>query len=742
MSDLSQFISRVLESRQRQLPLVAQVRQGLDVLVKESRHLLLLANEISTQADSPAHLQQTCCTLASNLEASLGLVPKLGETVARLESRFGKRTIDIGVAGKIGQGKSTLLCAISGLPPEVIPTSSGEPCTGAKSRLFHRENDAFAEIEFYSEGEFLRDIVHSYYEHLGESQRPQTLEAFRNSAPPEVRQNQPGLYAVAQKLESLRNTLQHVVPHLGQGRKRIPIDDVWNWVAQRDRLERPLVQYLAVKCATIYVRFPNGDVTGLSLVDLPGLGELAKGHGQKLVHSLQNEVDVVIVIKRPDSFRDTWGEEDIRVFDVIKAAVPEVELSDWLFILLNRLEDGKNADITQRLKSQVPKLGCSPRVLEAACNDPCEVHRAVFGPILEHLQDHLERIDQQFWNILTEGVIGITDAVRAALSNAKDAFSTKAIEGSVHERFKAHLSEFEAELKKNLYQLVEEYRPDDKSGTSCAKVAESFAEAISRICSEAEAAPKVSSEELLIKQNYRKGGWNAVVQKEFHLVRSHLTSFLSDRIDEYLGQVFAGLLDRVYARAIPRTVHQMLPQEVQSSPNPRERLRAVAALLNPGKQPILYHCLEYLLEFSYTYKSHLHARVRRELEQLDPERINFSDRFIPDQQRGPDLAAVIRRGITEHYRAVVFEIRERLADLSIDMQDAAVALVGEVRDRLAWTDGVMDEWDQFLFLHRGDAWPEEFSRFEAITSRSEQWQDAVGRVDKVCEVLRGIARVR
>ena len=92
--------------------------------------------------------------------------------------------------------------------------------------------------------------------------------------------------------------------HLLTGEVRtVDVDRMRQWVAYPEGGaagavdERP---YLAVRDAVITCRFPVAEVGAVGLIDLPGLGELVPDAEEHHLAGLENDVDFVIVVKRPD----------------------------------------------------------------------------------------------------------------------------------------------------------------------------------------------------------------------------------------------------------------------------------------------------------------------------------------------------------------------------------------------------------------------------------------------------------
>ena len=54
-----------------------------------------------------------------------------------LVTRLSRNTLNIGMVGRMGQGKSRLLQSLTGLTDDVIPTGAKGVCTSALTKIFH-----------------------------------------------------------------------------------------------------------------------------------------------------------------------------------------------------------------------------------------------------------------------------------------------------------------------------------------------------------------------------------------------------------------------------------------------------------------------------------------------------------------------------------------------------------------------------------------------------------------------------
>ena len=172
----------------------------------------------------------------------------MAATVAAAQKRFARSRIQIGVLGRAGQGKSTLLQRLTGLDANVIPSGDRGHCTGVRSLIIHDDN--FAEprgaVEFYNESDFLNFAVRPYYDHLGKSSpgtlglKPVTIEEFAKAD-----LNTPVLNELARAggddaaklshLKASQEALAIVRPLLGQRRIEVKHESIRDYVAQEVR---------------------------------------------------------------------------------------------------------------------------------------------------------------------------------------------------------------------------------------------------------------------------------------------------------------------------------------------------------------------------------------------------------------------------------------------------------------------------------------------------------------------------
>ncbi|RKZ41700.1 MAG: hypothetical protein DRQ49_04260 [Gammaproteobacteria bacterium] len=713
-------ITDVLDKRHKQVLMLEKVHNGLAELEMQMDSLQQMAEEVLAEADE---IPQDIASLTSKIATYIGgpqeEMAHLNASIISLTKRFSKETINIGVAGKARQGKSTLLQKISGLSNKEIPTSDELPCTGTKSKIYHSEDDAYAKIEFYSKEEFLKEILHPYFDKLKIS-KPFSLKRFGeplselNNNLSKDRNLDKAIY---EKLAFIHSAFSSYAELLSKPPKTLELEEILNYVTQGKGRTR----YLAVKSADIYTKFPNHDVTGLCLVDLPGL-EAAQGHEMKLVSSLEHEVDAVIFVKSPDVLGTDWEQADYNVFDLVDNAVREVELANRLFIVLNEKNDGSNKKQVQLLKEQPPETYSKPRILTADCSDAQAVEEKVFSVVLQHIEKKLESTDQQYIKALADKMENILKRLTQAFTPALASFSTTNADLTRERKYRALSEQFIKDLTKGLEKLVLDVQQE-------LNISEEFKEKVEEICEAAKQNAPIPGKDELAEQYLEYSGWKGVVGEELNYLRAYLTEFLATQLDEYLQTKINNTLRQVLKRIFPKVLQKILPQNQDSQAEPRTLILEFQDLLDRAEHSNIYNTFSYIRKFNFSYHSHFHYRVREEMGLLSTYSSESVDDIVPnDATRANFLekAEEISRGLDSHYQQTIYQLRKKFSEkMQTDPANAILALVEEAKDRLVRAKGIKDEWKSFLDPIREQLWADELSRFNKEIALRKQWRNAL-----------------
>ncbi|RKZ80211.1 MAG: hypothetical protein DRR19_23945 [Candidatus Parabeggiatoa sp. nov. 1] len=713
-------IAEVLEKRHKKVLMLEKVHNGLAELEMHLDSLQQMAAETLEDADE---IPQDIVTLTARISKQISgfeeEVAQLNASIVSLTKRFSKETINIGVAGKARQGKSTLLQKISGLKNKEIPTSDELPCTGAKSKIYHSEDSPYAKIEFYSKEEFLKEILYDYFDKLN-LPKPFSLKRFGESLPElgNSRSDDRNLdKAVYEKLKFIHKAFSSFTELLSKPPKLLELDEIIDYVTQGKGRTR----YLAVSTANIYTKFPNHDVTGLCLVDLPGL-EAAQGHEQKLVASLEHEVDAMIFVKSPDVLGTDWEQADYSVFDLVDKAVREVELAHRLFIVLNEKNDGSNKKQVELLKNQPPETYSKPRILTANCSDATEVEEKVFSVILKHIEENLESTDHEYVKALADKMENILKILTPVFTPALSSFNTSNADLSRERRYRTLSDKFVRDLTRGLEKLVLEVQNE-------LDISEEFKQKVEEICELARQSAPIPSQEELADQYLEYSGWKGVVGEELNYLRAHLTEFLATQLDEYLQIKIDETLRQVLERIFPKALQTMLPQTLDSNIEPRTIILEFQALLDKSEHPNIYKTFDYIHKFNFSYHSHFHYRVREEMGLLSTYSSEPVDDIVPNdatRDNFTEKSEEIARGLDSHYQQTIYQLRKKFSEkMQADPANAILALVEEVKDRLVRAKGIKEEWKSFLDPIREQLWEAELSRFNKEIALRRQWRNAL-----------------
>ena len=140
--DIAEKINEIVKKRQEKIPQIIQMQQRLTQINEVVADL-----ENTCQEMLEKNLESSVCISKENLTIFEQLrtidtatfhnyYDNVQDLLEQLKIRFSRKQIHISFVGRAGQGKSLVMQNISGLSGEIIPSSNGEDCTGAKSIIF------------------------------------------------------------------------------------------------------------------------------------------------------------------------------------------------------------------------------------------------------------------------------------------------------------------------------------------------------------------------------------------------------------------------------------------------------------------------------------------------------------------------------------------------------------------------------------------------------------------------------
>ena len=640
------------------------------------------------------------------------------EALKKLKHRFDRPTLNIGVVGRAGQGKSRFLQSLSGLTTAEIPSGDRGHCTGVRSTIYHKANtQTYGEVSFHSESSFLNEVVNPYYEALGITDKPQNLEEFGSGFIPYLPQiaDNAILKAIFEHLERYKENLpkyRHLLRHTSP--IKISQGEIREYVAQdTPDGERTYFNYLAVKEAKIFCNFRLPDVEKLTLIDMPGLGDTGLGDEERLINILGTDADIVLFIRMPRPPRDFWADYDVQLYETARSALTDLPIKDWSFLILNQTDAnspiGDNSVYCQDLAQSYERNFSVVDCLQANCADRQEANQKILDPVLQYLAGNIESLDRKYAATCQERINQLGDKINGELNK-------------VHHLFEHHSSE-----KREFIRLFNELL----NNLSCGLVdlRDNTREQHNEITTQVEVQVKETllacknnlyiPDEAEIKNRYvtpdGAGSYNVAYGKLIAELRVNLAlSFLT--LNEGLKHILLEHKLKVIETVIQHGRLGGLTEEKGI-----DFLKTMETLLTKRNNN-LASGFRFLWQFELSYEAYLLRLIRQHLEQkLTPDTHNAPASIGSPLNIKQSLELARDSALTECQKSLEKWVSEPAKDI--------YCMVSEFVDHLLYARGVEDEWR--AFLEQDDIRPliwEEFEQLEQWRQYSKKWKIAIEAV--------------
>ncbi len=330
----------------------------------------------------------------------------------QLNERFSRKELHISFIGRAGQGKSLIMQNISGLGKNVIPSSEGGDCTGAKSIITNDSSatSVHAKIEFFTESEMI-EIVNTYLDrifhgacHVGSINDIKNIPI--NELKGKLDDSQVEENGLIPQLEKYINHIGDFESELGKI-KDVPEKDIEKYVAQFKNGDNSTkyFNYLGVKLANIICKFPKADAGKIVLVDTIGIGDTSIGTEDKMLDTVENDSDAIVLMFRPDSLRPRLSNDEIYIVNKVSKRITPDYSREMFFWLLNKVTaaKGENVKYIADVKAQITDRKFPiAKVLEVDCSKPEEVEAQLLNPVLNQLANRIGAVDELLINRINE----------------------------------------------------------------------------------------------------------------------------------------------------------------------------------------------------------------------------------------------------------------------------------------------------------------------------------------------------
>ena len=701
-------------------------------------------------------------------------VDKSLQTLSKLETRFNRETINIGVIGRARQGKSRLLRSLTGLTEKVIPDGRAGFCTGVRSKIYHKkaneaaisveedgtEKDAtFAKVNFYSVGEFLDEVIYPYYRELKLGSVPKSLDELCADKFPKLPPDKQvdtrfkEIYSKFRRTYSGNLDQYRRLVESSQRQEKITEDEIRQYVTQDevDQNQQPVVNYLAVKEVEVFCNFPHEDVGNITLIDLPGLGDMGYLDAERLTKTLGQEVDCVLFVRMPSATGDDWSDFDFDLYEQARKSLDILPISKWSFMVLNQVKGGESIqDNRERCEAfqhtiNARNIGVA-RCVVADCSNETESRTKVLDPVLDYLVKEIETLDQEYARSCQKDLIKLHRQVKDELDQLKQILTQDQEFAQFNERFQ----ELWDSLVKCLGQLIRDLKA--KRTQEDPKFRQEVEEIISE-CREEAMIPSISSIETW---NERREGYRSAYLDYIPELRAAISKkFLS------LNGQLQSLMEEVKLQ-IAKTLINNGRLGGLSEEQGVEFFQAMADRLpkqqGDGRLSELKLGFDTLANFNVSYSGFIQRQTRRHLDKLDSDADDILSVFnvatppivkppsnasslpqdpMSDPQSphtphshsnadmadakpaSPPSAAQVREAIRKLRDKTIEDCEQELKQMLTEPNEIAYSMAREFVDRTVRATGVEMEWQNFLYEERRFVW-EEFRRIAEQTQKQRE----------------------
>ena len=730
MDEVSARIEAILARRAQYLP---QVRADIAWWTETDRQLAELDVAVAALREHPNTPAPLRATLSEfHVEQAGADIVEAVRLLRTCETRFARDTVNIGVSGQARVGKSTLLQSISGLGDEQIPTGEGLPVTAVRSRIYHSGEFHRATLRLHSFASFADEVLSPFHAELRLPGLPSTAAEFARWDYPMIEAQPDGLgadqRAILIRLREMQASLPSYATDLVGADRVVELDQLRPLVAyptndELNSAQETARRYLAVAEARIDCPFPHARVEHLGIIDLPGLGELTPRAEQRHVEGLRNEVDVVLLVKRPIEGMAFWGDADARALALVCQARGFVNDRDFAFIVLNTggqpstLIAAQRDDVARQVNNNVPDQ--FHRVLETDASSSDAVFQTVLEPILDHLAQRLPAMDAEMLAgthaevaATASRIAGLLDDLTRLLSGVKHSSS-----GTIEE-LDRRATRLRQDLAGPLIDRVAALREQARDGTEdpefVAAADQTYAVAKEWIGTGLGVGEQrwLADGLRIMQVDKHSSGYAG---DELNRVRVEIAT-LFEGIDGY----FAGRIQALYAD-IGALLSDRLGTLLDGLTG-EAAIRRFAELLSDASEPCptLSRAVRQLLAIRLDYRSQLHPRVRAQLDALNLE--------VRDSRSGQLSNQIVVEptdaGAQQLYRFVVqlaeqaaYLTRKALLSESVVPTLVLHAAAEQFEDTLIRSGDSEREFKRLARSYRDEIWPGVFPELDEANAR-------------------------
>jgi len=747
VSDVQCRIAALLERRRTQLPLVLREVERWKQLEHEISALHDAVDELRAHVHTPIEVRHALSGFETDeLRKD---IPAALRQLEVLQARFSRSTINIGVSGRARVGKSTLLQSISGLGDEQIPTGRGLPVTAVQSRIFHSKLHNRATLTLHTFETFREELLRPYHKALGlltPPASPAEFEAWKYPASEAdlgpTHADKHSSVTTLRRLKSMQESLWSYVDDLHGGERTVELSALRQFVAyptneQVDSARCPR-RYLAVRSVRLECPFPHEQVDHLGIIDLPGLGELAANAEEYHLAGLQNEVDVVLFVKRPVEGMAYWGQEDGATANLLDRARGFIKnRRDYVFIALN--SGDADAELTTALRDDIRRQvnddidGKHFQVLEGDVASQKSVYKSILTPVLEHLATRLPVMDREVFEGTRAAHAALTARIEGMLRELDTALRAPGRRPrNTREDLESRGSELRQDLAAALEEFIGNLHAQARSGEEDPRFIAALENAYEGVHAWIEEGFGLGQQTWLtqaLRQMRADRNSAPFAAREFNRIRIEISQRYRS-IDDYFQACVAelwGTMGQIAKRCLG---------DLLASADDENALAVLAHHLSEAVEPCptLSQAVHDILALRLEYRTQLHSRVRRELDDLNLELYDHelgeprAQIVVPANSLGAER---LYRYLSQRAEQAAYGVKKTLMLEALTPSLVLHAAAEQFEDTLIRSGNSEVEFRRLAHSFRDEIWPNVFQDID----------EANARFDAVDRSIRGVRKL-
>lgn len=781
MSQIKQQIEQIIAKRKSsRLPLIESKIAFIESLLQRVNSLDTLIKEIKTQCEIKKGPYYSILASDPGMEIRLqnvstddtrAAITELQKELARLKTRFSRKSISLQVFGMAGSGKSTFIQSVTGLDNDVVLASEGGHCTGVSSFIYNSDHFE-ARVYLYTEEDMLA-LFNKNLEALEKKYNPaitpillhkfDDIQGFKleNVGLPSTMDGRLSVLKYVENFSLISNLIfgrdAEGRPLAGlkqdaDGRKYIEITDstqVQQWVAQHNGHHKSdpnyvaYMNYLAVDRVDIYKKFLCEDAGDIVLMDNVGLGDASNDVSteQHMYQAIADNSDAVILLYQPKPNSGWRGEEDsinsrlnnIR-FKNVYQGIERMDVHELYFLLNERNTPGfdNSKDCPEVVKAFLAEpYERKETILIANAADKESTRKDAIEPILTQLMEYLDSIDVR----MLENVNTLGKHLYTNYKILSDSVS-KVISGSMRQGSN-ELKKFRELYKTDLTYSKELKVLDDhyysEKDKPCPEVKEKIDEVINKLT-------KLIDRPDVIILDVEKGekATNDLLEKYCNIFRNKIYAAFDEVTTGVLLPLQNRLKDSIINILFENARLGRIPLQnyaVEDGASQEWLKTFVSEKVDKEAYPHIHHMFNFVLDYQISIEGLMEYNVARCLDTLDMHSPAFKTMSpltgIPDAQQ----AKKIWSEIVSRTSAIQTEMRKWRDDFSLIPSHSFYARTSMFRDLLVDdTDTHMsEELYNFYSENRMAIWRDEFAGMLQEAEAFGSWNEESAAITNLCK---------